>query len=58
MILLYIGLEILSEAVSYYITEELNGDYSLINIWECGQLKRDNFDIKILNSIGKYAGVL
>lgn len=32
--------------------------FSIINIWECGELKRDNFDIKILKSIGKDAGVL
>ncbi|WP_333861423.1 phage tail spike protein [Clostridium sp.] len=32
--------------------------FSIINIWECGELKRDNFDIKILTSIGKDAGVL
>ncbi|WP_411679843.1 phage tail spike protein [Clostridium thailandense] len=32
--------------------------FSIIDIWGCGELKRDNFDIKILNSIGKDAGVL
>ena len=32
--------------------------FSIINIWGCGELKRDNFDIKILKAIGKDAGVL
>lgn len=32
--------------------------FSIIDIWGCGELKRDNFNIKILNSIGKDAGVL
>lgn len=32
--------------------------FSIINIWGTGELKRDNFEVKILNSIGKDAGVL
>lgn len=32
--------------------------FSIINIWGLGELKRDNFDVKILKSIGKDAGVL
>ncbi|WP_438265110.1 phage tail spike protein [Clostridium tyrobutyricum] len=32
--------------------------FSIINMWGCGELKRDNFDIKILEAIGQDAGVL
>ncbi|OCA97879.1 phage tail spike protein [Clostridium beijerinckii] len=32
--------------------------FSIINIWGLGQLKRDNFQVKILKSIGRDAGVL
>ncbi|KOF56115.1 phage minor structural protein [Clostridium sp. DMHC 10] len=32
--------------------------FSIIDVWNCGELKRDNFDIKILEAIGKDAGVL
>lgn len=49
---------IISNSISLEEKNPVEAIFSIINIWECGQLKRDNFDIKILNSMGKDAGVL
>ncbi|UZQ49939.1 phage tail spike protein [Clostridium kluyveri] len=49
---------IIANSISLEEKNPVEAIFSIINIWECGQLKRDNFDIKILNSIGKDAGVL
>ena len=49
---------IISNSISLEEKNPVEAIFSIINIWECGQLKRDNFDIKILASIGKDAGVL
>lgn len=49
---------ITSNSISLEEKNPVEAIFSIINIWECGELKRDNFDIKILNSIGKDAGVL
>jgi phage minor structural protein len=32
--------------------------FSILNTWQCGELKRDNFDIKILSQMGNNTGVL
>ncbi|APM39851.1 phage tail spike protein [Clostridium kluyveri] len=49
---------IIANSISLEEKNPVEAIFSIINIWECGQLKRDNFDIKILNSMGKDAGVL
>lgn len=49
---------ITSNSISVTEKNPVEAIFSIIDIWGSGELKRDNFDIKILNSIGKDAGVL
>ncbi|MBE6068090.1 MAG: hypothetical protein E7211_10440 [Clostridium lundense] len=49
---------ITANSISVVEKNPVEAIFSIIDIWECGELKRDNFDIKILNSMGKDAGVL
>ncbi|MHC6181066.1 phage tail spike protein [Clostridium sp. JNZ X4-2] len=49
---------IISNSISVTEKNPVEAIFSIIDIWGIGELKRDNFDIKILNSIGKDAGVL
>ncbi|NRY61518.1 phage tail spike protein [Clostridium beijerinckii] len=49
---------ITANSISIIEKNPVEAIFSIINIWGIGELKRDNFDIKILNSIGKDAGVL
>ncbi|KZL93978.1 phage tail spike protein [Clostridium magnum] len=49
---------ITANSISVIEKNPVEAIFSIIDIWACGELKRDNFDIKILNSIGKDAGVL
>ncbi|WP_147564965.1 phage tail spike protein [Clostridium tyrobutyricum] len=49
---------ITANSISVIEKNPVEAIFSIIDIWGCGELKRDNFDIKILNSIGKDAGVL
>lgn len=49
---------ITANSISLVEKNSVEAIFSIIDIWACGELKRDNFDIKILNSIGKDAGVL
>lgn len=49
---------ITANSISVVEKNPVEAIFSIINIWGLGELKRDNFDIKILKSIGKDAGVL
>lgn len=49
---------ITANSISVVEKNPVEAIFSILDIWDCGELKRDNFDIKILNSIGKDAGVL
>jgi phage minor structural protein len=49
---------ITANSISVVEKNPVEAIFSIINIWNLGELKRDNFDIKILKSIGKDAGVL
>jgi phage minor structural protein len=49
---------ITANSISVIEKNPVEAIFSIIDIWACGELKRDNFDIKIINSIGKDAGVL
>lgn len=49
---------ITANSISVVEKNPVEGIFSIINIWGCGELKRDNFDVKILKNIGKDAGVL
>lgn len=49
---------ITANSISVVEQNPVEAIFSILEIWGCGELKRDNFDIKILNSIGKDAGVL
>lgn len=49
---------ITANSISVVEKNPVEAIFSILDIWGCGELKRDNFDIKILNSIGKDAGVL
>jgi phage minor structural protein, N-terminal region len=49
---------IIANSISVVEKNPVEAIFSIIDIWDCGELKRDNFNIKILNSIGKDAGVL
>lgn len=49
---------ITANSISVVEKNPVEAIFSIINIWGTGELKRDNFEVKILNSIGKDAGVL
>ncbi len=49
---------IISNSISVTEKNPVEAIFSIIDIWGCGELKRDNFDIKILKTIGSDAGVL
>lgn len=49
---------ITANSISVVEKNPVEAIFSIINIWGLGELKRDNFDVKILKSIGKDAGVL
>jgi phage minor structural protein len=49
---------ITANSISVIEKNPVESIFSIIDIWGAGELKRDNFDIKILNNIGKDAGVL
>ncbi|WP_195603643.1 phage tail spike protein [Clostridium tyrobutyricum] len=49
---------ITSNSISITEKNPVEAIFSIIAIWGCGELKRDNFDIKILKTIGSDAGVL
>jgi len=49
---------ITANSISVVEKNPVEAIFSIIDIWECGELKRDNFDIRILNSMGEDAGVL
>lgn len=49
---------ITANSISVIEQNPVEAIFSILDIWGCGELKRDNFDIKILNFIGKDAGVL
>ncbi|KGK87373.1 phage tail spike protein [Clostridium sp. HMP27] len=49
---------IIANSISLVEKNPVEAIFTILDIWGCGELKRDNFNIKILNSIGKDAGVL
>ncbi|AOR22736.1 phage tail spike protein [Clostridium taeniosporum] len=49
---------ITSNSINVVEKNPVEAIFSIINIWGLGELKRDNFDVKILKSIGRDAGVL
>lgn len=49
---------IISNSISVTEKNPVEAIFSIIAIWGCGELKRDNFDIKILKAAGRDAGVL
>ncbi|WP_338433279.1 phage tail spike protein [Clostridium tyrobutyricum] len=49
---------ITSNSISVTEKNPVEAIFSIIDIWGCGELKRDNFDIKILKAMGRDAGVL
>lgn len=49
---------IMANSISLVEKNPVEAIFTILDIWGCGELKRDNFNIKILNSIGKDAGVL
>lgn len=49
---------ITSNSISVTEKNPVEAIFSIIDIWGCGELKRDNFDIKILKAMGRDAEVL
>ncbi|NFK79433.1 hypothetical protein FDA95_12655 [Clostridium botulinum] len=49
---------ILANTVYFVQTNPVEAMFAIIKRWKCGEIKRDNFDIKILKKIGKDSGVL
>lgn len=49
---------ILDNTIYFVQTNPVEALFSKIVRWKCGEIKRDNFDIKILKQIGKDSGVL
>lgn len=49
---------ITSNSISAAEKNPVEAIFSIIDIWGCGELKRDNFDIRILKAMGRDAGVL
>ncbi|MBV4421025.1 phage tail spike protein [Clostridium tyrobutyricum] len=49
---------ITSNSISVTEKNPVEAIFSIIDIWGCGELKRDNFDIRILKAMGRDAGVL
>lgn len=49
---------ILASTIYFVQTNPVEAIFSIIKRWKCGEIKRNNFDIKILKNIGKDSGVL
>ncbi|GAA0788145.1 phage tail spike protein [Hathewaya limosa] len=49
---------ILANTIYFVQTNPVEAMFGIIKRWKCGEIKRDNFDIKILKKIGKDSGVL
>lgn len=49
---------ILANTIYFVQTNPVEAIFSIIKRWKCGEIKRNNFDIKILKNIGKDSGVL
>ena len=49
---------IISNSISVTEKNPVEAIFSIIDIWGSGELKRDNFDIKILKAMGRDTGVL
>ncbi|KEI07156.1 hypothetical protein Z957_09510 [Clostridium sp. K25] len=49
---------ILANTIYFVQTNPVEAMFGIIKRWKCGEIKRDNFDIKILKQIGKDSGVL
>lgn len=49
---------ILANTIYFVQTNPVEALFSIIKRWKCGEIKRNNFDIKILKNIGKDSGVL
>ncbi|BDR76141.1 phage tail spike protein [Clostridium tetani] len=49
---------ILASTIYFVQTNPVEAMFGIIKRWKCGEIKRDNFDIKILKQIGKDLGVL
>lgn len=51
--------DIIKANTIYFIEKNsVEAIFSILDRWECGELKRENFDIKILQQMGKNSGVL
>ncbi|KGM99589.1 phage tail protein [Clostridium botulinum] len=49
---------ILANTIYFVQTNPVEAMFGIIKRWKCGEIKRDNFDIKILKQIRKDSGVL
>ena len=49
---------ILANTIYFVQTNPVEAMFGIIKRWKCGEIKRENFDIKILKQIGKDSGVL
>ncbi|SHH59448.1 phage tail spike protein [Clostridium grantii] len=49
---------IIANTIYFIEKNPVEAMFSILNRWQCGELKRDNFDIKILSQMGNNTGVL